>query len=201
KVVRLTRSGRVKVELKPEVRKAGGVYYTPRYVVDYIVDKPVGILVAAKSPGDIADLRFLDPACGSGSFLLRVFERVCEEHVTWLEAHPGQQKDENCYHDATGTLHLTTHFKRQLMLNNVYGVDIDFRAVEVTMLSLYLKILEGETRTTLGQNRSLFPAETFLPDLTNNIKCGNSLIGPDFYSGEQLAMIGTPVVVEKVNAF
>jgi hypothetical protein len=81
------------------------------------------------------------------------------------------------------------------------GFDIDSRAVEVTMLSLYLKILEGETRTTLGQNRSLFPAETFLPDLTNNIKCGNSLIGPDFYTGEQLAMIGETVVNQKVNAF
>jgi type I restriction-modification system DNA methylase subunit len=201
KVVRLTRSGTVKVELKPEVRHAGGVYYTPRYVVDYIVEQTVGTLVTTKSPPEIAALRFLDPACGSGSFLLRVFERVCEEHITWLEAHPGQQKEQNCYRDATGTLQLTTHFKRQLMLNNVYGVDIDFRAVEVTMLSLYLKILEGETRTTLGQNRSLFPAETFLPDLTNNIKCGNSLIGQDFYAGEQLEMIGAPVVVERVNAF
>jgi hypothetical protein len=138
-----------------------------------------------------------------------MFERICEEHLSWLEAHPTAQRKENCYRDATATLQLTTHYKRQIMLNNVFGVDIDPRAVEVTMLSLYLKILEGETRTTLGQNRSLFPAETFLPDLTSNIKCGNSLIGPDFSAAEQIVMIAeaatqrrtTPQTEDKVNAF
>lgn len=201
KQVRLTNSGVVKVEPKPEVRKAGGVYYTPRYVVDYIVEQTVGVLVSQKNPEEMERLRFLDPACGSGSFLIRVFERICEEHLIWLEAHPGHQRKEACYRDTTGTLHLTTHAKRLIMLNNVFGVDIDFRAVEVTVLSLCLKILEGETRTTLGQNHSLFPAETFLPDLTNNIKCGNSLIGSDFYAGEQLSMISAPAAAQEVNAF
>jgi len=86
------------------------------------------------------------------------------------------------------------------MLNNVFGVDLDYQAVEVTMLSLYLKILEGETRTTLGKQHTLFPRETFLPDLSANIKCGNSLIGSDFCSDEQLSLLG-PSDNSRVNAF
>jgi hypothetical protein len=200
KVIHITRTGKIETKLKPEVRKAGGVYYTPRYVVNYIVEQTVGAKISSKTPEELSSLKFLDPSCGSGSFLLRVFERLCEEHITWLEGHPTKQRKENCYRDETGALQLTTHLKRRIMLNNVFGVDIDSRAVEVTMLSLYLKILEGETRTTLGRNHNLFPQETFLPDLTSNIKCGNSLVGSDFYSGEQLSMIGESTVTRKVNA-
>lgn len=192
KVVRLTSQGKVKVELKPEVRKAGGVYYTPRFIVDYIVEQTVGRLLDGKSPKDVANFKFLDPACGSGSFLIRVFERVCEHHVQWLQANPSQQQKQYCYRDKQDTLHLTTHFKRQIMLNNIFGIDLDFRAIEVTMLSLYLKILEGETRSTLGQQQGLFPKETFLPDLSANIKCGNSLVSGETLD-EQLSLLGDHV--------
>jgi hypothetical protein len=177
KVVRVTKTGNVRVELKPEVRDAGGIYYTPSYVVEYIVEQTIGVVLKDRTPKEISSLRFLDPACGSGSFLIRVFEGVCQYHLRWFAQNPKQQHRDLCYRDAQGSLHLTTHLKRQIMLNNVFGIDLDYQAVEVTMLSLYLKILEGETRTTLGQQQGLFPKETFLPDLSANIKCGNSLIG------------------------
>ncbi|MEK6598865.1 MAG: N-6 DNA methylase, partial [Deltaproteobacteria bacterium] len=61
---------RVVVEEKPEVRKAGGVYYTPKYIVDYIVKNTVGRLIEGKTPKQIEKIKILDPACGSGSFLL-----------------------------------------------------------------------------------------------------------------------------------
>jgi hypothetical protein len=177
KVVRVTKSGHVKVELKPEVRNAGGIYYTPSYVVEYIVEQTVGEVLKERNPKEISSLHFLDPACGSGSFLIRVFENICQYHLRWFTQNPKQQHRDSCYRDAQGSLQLTTHLKRQIMLNNIFGLDLDSQAVEVTMLSLYLKILEGETRTTLGQQQGLFPKETFLPDLSANIKCGNSLIG------------------------
>ena len=157
KVVRVTKSGHVKIELKPEVRNAGGIYYTPSYVVEYIVEQTIRKILEEKSPKEISSLRFLDPACGSGSFLIRVFESVCLYHLRWFQANPKQQRRDLCYHDTQGNLHLTTHLKHQIMLNNIFGLDLDYQAVEVTMLSLYLKILEGETRTTLGQQQGLFP--------------------------------------------
>jgi len=190
KIVRVTKGGHVKVELKPEVRKAGGIYYTPAYVVDYIVEQTVSEVLKGKSPKEVSTIRFLDPACGSGSFLIRVFERVCDHHLRWFQQHTNQQKRELCYRDEQGSPHLTTHMKRQIMLSNIFGIDSDYQAIEVTMLSLYLKILEGETRTTLGQQQGLFPKETFLPDLSANIKCGNSLIGPYTSSAQQMSLLG-----------
>jgi hypothetical protein len=89
----------------------------------------------------------------------------------WLQQHPDQQRRDNCYRDEHGGLHLTTQLKREIMLQNVYGVDLDSSAVEVTMLSLYLKILEGETRTTLGKQQTLFPKETDLTDLLYQVDC------------------------------
>ena len=73
------------IEEKPEVRKAGGVYYTPRYIVDYIVEQTVGrqldavaaVKTLAALDKNTCALRLLDPACGSGSFVIRAFERVC----------------------------------------------------------------------------------------------------------------------------
>lgn len=64
---------RATVEEKPEVRKAGGVYYTPEYIVRYIVENTVGQLIAGKTPAQIAEMRFADIACGSGSFLPAIF--------------------------------------------------------------------------------------------------------------------------------
>ena len=176
------------------------MYYTPRFVVNFIVIRTVGRLIEGKSPKELSKLRFIDPSCGSGSFLLRVFELLCEHHLRWLTQNPSQQKADACYKDEQNSLQLTTHLKRQIMLNSVFGVDLDHQAVEVTMLSLYLKILEGETRTTLGKQHTLFPKETFLPDLSSNIKCGNSLVGSDFYADEQLSLL-EPTGDSHLNVF
>ena len=71
KVIRLTPGHQAKIEDKPEVKKAGGVYYTPAYIVDYIVANTVGKLVEGRAPKEVAKLRVLDPACGSGSISSR----------------------------------------------------------------------------------------------------------------------------------
>ncbi len=78
----------VRVEEKPEVRKAGGVYYTPQYVVDYIVKNTVGKLIEGKTPKQIENLRILDPACGSGSFLIGAFQCLIDHHTRYLAEHP-----------------------------------------------------------------------------------------------------------------
>jgi adenine-specific DNA-methyltransferase len=85
-------SGRV-VE-KPEVRKARGVYYTPEYIVRYIVDATVGKLIEKKTPSQIAEMRFADIACGSGSFLLGVFDLLLRYHTKFYNDNPSKAKKE-----------------------------------------------------------------------------------------------------------
>ena len=84
------------------------------------------------------------------------------------------------------------------MLTHLYGVDIDPQAVEVTKLSLLLKVLEGEDEQSVGQLK-LFH-ERALPDLGRNIKCGNSLIGPDFLRGTQTSLLEDDDLV-RINPF
>src|SRR5207302_7246797 len=83
---------------------------------------------------------------------------------------------------------LTIAERKRILLDNIFGVDIDNQAVETTKLSLLLKVLEGETQQSLQPVLSAFH-ERALPDLGDNIKCGNSLIGPDFYHGQQMMLL------------
>ncbi len=198
KVIELTSSGGAKVEEKPEVRKAGGVFYTPTYIVEYIVKNTVGKLVEGKTPEQVAKLRILDPACGSGSFLIGAYQFLLDWHLNYYTA-DGTAKHLKAKRlrevistapagetvPAAVTYALTTDTKKRILLNNIYGVDLDQQAVEVTKLSLLLKVLEGETAATAQPE--LF-AERVLPDLGDNIKWGNSLIGPEYYSGKQLTL-------------
>ncbi len=185
KVIELSDTGIARVELKPEVRKAGGVYYTPTYIVDYIVKNTVGKLLEGKAPSEAAKLRILDPACGSGSFLAGAYQYLLDWHFDYYRKHP--RRFRNRRRETPNGMVLTIPEKRRILLNNIYGVDLDQNAVEVSKLSLLLKMLENENGTdATGLQTAMFAAGgRILPDLSNNIKWGNSLIGTDFFIGEQ----------------
>ncbi len=178
KVIRLTAGHRAKVEEKPEVKKAGGVYYTPTYIVDYIVENTIGKLCENKSLEEMASIKILDPACGSGSFLIVAYKRMLTEHLKWYEANKPKKHKDQVFKNQKGAWQLTLKEKKRILLNNIFGVDIDSQAVEVTKLNLLLKALEGESMESVN-NISKWFGEPALPDLGTNIKCGNSLIDFD----------------------
>jgi hypothetical protein len=221
KVIRLTAAHRADVEDKPEVRKAGGVFYTPVYIVEYIVKKTIEDKVKGKTPREVAKLTILDPACGSGSFLLGAYRFLLNWHRDWYIEHlvpvlkdrqptspevrallpdpvaSGKvAKKEGMYElpvykagngDASkmrSDWRLTIAERKRILLNNIYGVDIDKQAVEVTKLSLLLKVLEEESEENVSKQLKLF-AERALPSLHHNIRCGNSLVAPDYFDLKQ----------------
>jgi hypothetical protein len=202
KVIRLTAGHHAVVEEKPEVRKAGGVYYTPTFIVDAIVRETLGKLLAgltlrqamglaARVGRKAFPVRVADIACGSGSFLLGAYQFLLDWYLAAYLADGAQKwatgRNPRLYQTARGEWRLTITERKRILLEHIYGVDIDPQAVEVTKLSLLLKVLEGEDEQTMGQQLALFP-ERALPDLGRNIKCGNSLIGPDFYDGQRLLL-------------
>ncbi len=207
KVIRV--SGKTaQVEDKPEVKKAGGVYYTPTYIVDYIVRNTVGKLVDGKTPAQVAKLTILDPACGSGSFLIGAYQFLLDWHLKYYteneRARWAKGKNATIYQFKKDAVQgeiwrLTTAEKKRILLNNIYGVDIDTQAVEVTKLSLLLKVLEGESAELIDNTLNLYK-ERALPDLESNIKCGNSLIGPDFYADKDMALFDLDTQL-KINMF
>jgi hypothetical protein len=212
KVIRLTEGHQAKVDDKPEVKKAGGVYYTPTYIVDYIVTNTVGKLLGGTTsvssdkengrdrarpskeltPKQAAKLRILDPACGSGSFLIGAYQHLLDWHRDWYSDNEPKKwatgRKPVLYQGFGGEWKLTTGERKRILLQNIFGVDIDAQAVETTKLSLLLKVLEGESEQTLA-TQLRFYHERALPDLGRNIKCGNSLIGPDFYDQQQMLFL------------
>jgi len=207
KVIRLTEGHRAVVEDKPEVKKAGGVKYTPVYIVVDIVGNTLGRILKGKNPHEVVLITVLDPACGSGSFLIVAYQYLLDWHRDWYVQNlvpllqsglkpsspeirrllpgvetgkKGRKKEPELpiYQGRGGEWRLTTAERKRILLNNINGVDIDRQAVEVTKLSLLLKVLEGENEETISKQLTLFQ-ERALPDLSNNIKCGNSLIGWD----------------------
>ena len=205
KVITLDENG-VEIEEKPEVRKAGGVYYTPGYIVDYIVKNTVGELLEGKTPTQIEKLRVVDPACGSGSFLIVAYQYLLDWHLAFYMTHKDNKNKaknyrikQRIYQSDKGVWKLSIGERKRILLNSIYGVDIDKQAVEVTKLSLLLKVLEGESRDTVESQMSLFK-ERALPDLGDNIQCGNSLIGSDFYAQEDLPKL-TEEEHQRLNVF
>jgi hypothetical protein len=235
KVIRLEEGHRAVVEDKPEVRKAGGVYYTPSYIVEYIVKNTVGRLLEGKSAAEAAEIRILDPACGSGSFLIGAYQYLLDWHLDWYKANLAPMLDKSGGQASAEALrllpaapekradrrarkiavraaqaalpitrdsldrewHLTTSERKRILQSSIYGVDIDAQAVEVTKLSLLLKVLEGESRESISSLLRYFK-ERALPDLGENIKCGNSLIGYNYYDDHRNM---SDEEVRKINAF
>ena len=141
---------RAKLEESKTHRKEQGIYYTPSYIVDYIVKNTVGEYIKNHTPEEIRKVRILDPACGSGSFLIRAYKEL-ENY--WLHNS-----------DFAQTTFDSEEFyskKVEILKNNIFGVDLDPKAVEIAQLNLLLQISERKQR---------------LPILQSNIKVGNSLI-------------------------
>jgi type I restriction-modification system DNA methylase subunit len=227
KVITLSAGHRAKVEEKPEVRHAGGVYYTPKYIVDYIVESTLADKLAKTIPRQMK-LTILDPACGSGSFLVGAYEYLMRWALDWYVKHDPLKFPQAVFapnpNDDKPQWRLTIAEKKRLLLNHIFGVDIDANAVEVTKLNLMLKALEDESAATvaLAQSKTkdaktgkLF-RERILPDLNENIHCGNSLVGTDYFDaltpnpsprgrGAQSQPVlfdrATPEEKRKINAF
>jgi Eco57I restriction-modification methylase len=129
-------------------------------------------------------IRILDPACGSGSFLIGAHELLLQWHLDWYRSNDPERwakgRTATLRRDHTNEWRSTRTERKRISLSNIFGVDIDAQAVEVTKLSLSFKVLEGENDETLASQLRLFRKRA-LPDLGSNIKCGNSLIDVDIY--------------------
>jgi hypothetical protein len=187
KVIRLTAGHRAEVEYKAEVKRQGGIYYTPTYVVSFIVGNVLGKLLEEKTPAEASDIRIVDQACGSGSFLITAYQHLLDWHLNWYTKNRPTTHKEAVFQGPSNSWFLTVEERRRILLNNIFGVDIDPQAVEVTKLSLLLKVLEQTSGETIDKNQKLFH-ERALPDLDQNIKCGNSLVAQDFYGNRQATL-------------
>ena len=152
-------------------RKEQGIYYTPTYIVKYIIENTIKEYCKDKTLEQISEIRILDPACGSGSFLIKAFDVLAE--IIKERIKNGEKYDIFTELREDGELWLGQ--KIRIVSKNIYGVDLDPKAVEIAQLSLLLKLLENEGRDNKGGR--------ILP-VIQNIKNGNSLIDDPAVAGE-----------------
>jgi type I restriction-modification system DNA methylase subunit len=134
----------------------------------------------------------VDPACGSGSFLIAAYQYLLDWFTDRYQG-AGQRYKRNLTSVSGGPKRLTLAARKRILLNNIYGVDIDPQAVEVAKLSLLLKVIEGETQLA-------FAIDRLLPDLEQNVRCGNSLVGNDFFGSASLQTLSDDELAS-VNPF
>jgi hypothetical protein len=191
----LARDARGGVILRPcpQRIRSRGAHYTPRSVVRYMVEKSVGQWLwqgpvpSVEERSDehamrsrrwrsfdaVSEFRILDPACGSGAFLLAAFDYLLDWYLERARWKPESMSGGIGVTDFVAVdgriVAARPRLKALIAERHLFGIDVDGRAVEVARTSLYLRILED--------TGSLFP-ELHLPSLSENLRCGNTLVPP-----------------------
>ena len=108
--------------------------------MEYIVKNTVGKLFEKKTPKEVEDIKIIDIACGSGSFLVEAYTYLLNWYLNYYSNNPAKAKSDNSlYKDK-----LTREKRKEILKRHIYGVDIDHQAVEVTQMSLFIKMLWGK---------------------------------------------------------
>lgn len=197
RMVRLSPGG-FEIAAKPEIVESGGVVPTPRFIVDEIVRRSIERRISSVSPKDLATFRVADIASGSGTFLIQAYNAILNRYLeAYLKEGPSKHVGK-IYEGPSKRWFLTLAEKQRILLSSIFGVDIDIQAVEVTRFGLLLKILENEKSD---------PIKAFLkdarrkalPNLDDNIRCGNSLVDPGAYLKFDPNGLDTAEKIEKVN--
>lgn len=152
-----------------ENQEREGAYYTPRFLVDYVVENTVGRHLAAS---DQSVCRVLDPACGSGIFLVESLRRIIDHYI--------QHNDGEELH---GTM--LQEKLRELVVNNIYGMDSDESAIQVAAFSIYLTLLDYQKPADISTFR--FPSL-----IGTNLKCQDSFCATNFEGLVFDYVIGNP---------
>ena len=172
----------VVLEKKPEnIDK--DIVTTPQFIINGILKNTVSDKCLGKSPDEILSMKFADICCGSGAFLMRMFQLLCEI----IADYNYKNNTSKIIQTNTNTYRLPFELKRQILEKCIYGFDKDFNAVEAAKFGLLLKLLEDEdTDSLLGGSRPI------LPGLDNNIYWANSLLSPEHIQKENESIIINP---------
>lgn len=156
---------RIKYQPDNKERKKLGQYYTPKFVVDYIVKKTVGDYIKGKNPEEVEKITVLDPSCGSGSFLINIYDYLTEYYEDWnnkiLKKIHDKAKDKGAKITDFTESESVPNYKSIILKDIIHGVDLNDLSVQICEINLWLKALERDKK---------------LIKLNKNILHGNSLV-------------------------
>ena len=125
-------------------------------MVNHIVGETLGKALNGLTPNAALKLKIIDPACGSGSFLIGAYESLLRWFAISYEAAAEKTRASAMFMDSSGEWRLTLAKRKEILTSCIYGVDIDRQAVEVTKLSLMLKVLEGQSLESISNQLRIF---------------------------------------------
>lgn len=175
------RNGKLVIANKPE-NVERDIVTTPNFIVREILRQAASSVIPTKTAQGILALKCADIACGSGAFLLELYQLIYDSLVDWYVMNDKSRLIQT----GVNSYKLPYSIKRDILTKCIYGVDKDYNAVEACKFGLLLKLLEDEDVNTLS---AFHPV---LPDLNRNIFYGNSLLSPQNVPSE---------LVEKINPF
>ena len=157
-VIHETKSGKLIEKVDNGIRKEMGQYYTPQYIVDFIVQNTINSYLE-ENPDKLFSIKIIDPACGSGAFLIKAFDSVYNHYLDFNK----QQESKRKTNDLSGFINdkSVARINEVILHKHIHGVDLDFEAVELAKINLWLRTIQEEMK---------------LNELNENIKQGNSLI-------------------------
>ena len=174
--------GTIAAEQKPEAVDSQGAVNTPKNVTDIIVEQTLSAAYEGKAPDEVRSIRIADICCGSGNFLLSAYEYTVNFCIEWYIKNDLENavRDGKLIVASGGNAYLLSYaIRRNILSNSIWGVDIDPLAVEVTKFSLFLKLLEDTSTDELDAFVQEYSMR-ILPEMDENIKNGNSLVGPEY---------------------
>ena len=192
----------VTVVQKPEAIDSQGAVNTPKNITDIIIEQTLTRIFEGKTLSEVQGVRIADICCGSGNFLLSAYEYVINHNIDWLiqnERDKALQDGRLIIVPGTDIYRLSFAKRREILLRNIWGVDIDPLAVEVTKFSLFLKLLEDTSLEEINYYVDTFQ-ERVLPRLDNNIKNGNSLVNT-FYTQYDPDIFEIDGALERIRMF
>jgi len=157
-IIHETKSGKLVEKVDNGVRKEMGQYYTPQFIVDFIVQNTINSYLE-ENPDKLFSIKIIDPACGSGAFLIKAFDSIYNKYCDFNK----QQESKRKTNDLSGFIDdkSVARINEVILHKHIHGVDLDSEAVELAKINLWLRTIQEEMK---------------LNELNKNIKQGNSLI-------------------------
>ena len=157
-IIHETKSGKLIEKVDNGVRKEMGQYYTPQFIVDFIVQNTINMYLE-ENPDKLFSIKIVDPACGSGAFLIKAFDSVYNKYRDFNKQQELKRKSNNL----SGFIDdkSVARINEVILHKHIHGVDLDSEAVELAKMNLWLRTIQEEMK---------------LNELDRNIKQGNSLI-------------------------
>ena len=158
--------------------KQQGAISSPKYMVDYLLNKTFNGLKEIKNLDELFKLKILEPACGSGTFLLGILETLEKKAIELYNQGSINSKQEKLFITLEGNVFPTVELRRSLINNCIYAIDMDYPAVQVAKMSLALKLIENFSLPNYNNEFGL-NKELLLKNIGQNIYHGNTLVGFD----------------------